>query len=292
MRDALGLFITLIFISASTMANIQSTSQLYIGEKQPESCGEDARVVTKSELERIDNFCADISLEGNWKIYGEDGTWWSLLSNGYSCDFKPDADPQNPSLCVMRSHVPADTAYLFAQANFKGNEPWDGRASISSAGEQVTKTQVKSFRLGRDVELVAYPKTNFNGSPQVFVASQPNAPFEIRSYKLDAKNLGKDITIGFRSGAPKACITLVFPNSSPMVMCRGGESKILTKIKGLLNQIMVEIYLFTASGSEPRGTLYLVFDKKGVFTIDHSQSRLPKGLSAKQQGQELMFLYH
>ena len=301
-------YISIIFIvlfSAFATADIVSTSQLYYNKTLPnDNCGPDGQLATTKALkENIgqQNLCRDISSPwGIFKIQHTDGHEWSLMGNGYNCDIKKGVNPAAMSVCTMKTTPNKNTAYVFPSTDYRGKAPFDGKALVSHIGDEVPNTNIRSFRLGEDVQLIAYPSTNYQGKPQIYTKDFSGNGDEIRSYKLKAVQSEQDIQFNFTSNTThNACLVLksasnASSEASKICSQEGTTSEgILTKMQDTASTLNVAVYIeqyLPAGLQQHTGAFFIEFDGKGNFNLLHTES-LPKGLTVNHTEFLLSFTF-
>lgn len=295
-------------ISFSTMAEINSSHQLFFGENTPtvQSCGTHGRMLTSSEiLTNIgqETLCRDVTSPwALWKIIGDNGSFWTMTGSGpgYNCDVKAGSNPSNQSLCVMRDDVPNNNVYIFESDNFKGRYPWRGQATVNNIGDEVTRSSMRSFKLGTGVQLIAYPENNFKGPAKVFTQSTNDTGYEVKSYKLKTKLLAENVTFSMISYSQyRVCLKLKASLSTNGLtsFCSedvGGVPKVLSQVAEQVMQDTVAVYLEEIINppyitTTYTGVIYLAFDGQGSFSLGHHV--LPEKLSVTQDGNNLSFIY-
>ncbi|MGL6027830.1 MAG: hypothetical protein ACRC0U_12360 [Vibrio sp.] len=294
------LLLTLSILSSfSASAQITSSSQLYFGSKQPtQSCGVQGRLATVAEIEALKlnaNLCSDvISPWAIWKIQGEDGALWSFMGYNYACETKAGSNEWNESVCVM-DEVLANTAQMFTQVNYQGAYPWDGRAAISTVGDEVSNTDIKSFKLGAGVQLTAFSNTNYTGETETFTESATETAFDIKSYKLKFIDSPYEYSFSFQSSKDyKTCLELQTSSGITTEICSDSTNSELslgsTPTQG---QITIAAYLNSYENSTPTTSIGQVIlnvnneDKK--LYIQHQI--LPEGLQLDLDDRNMLFSY-
>lgn len=294
----------IVLITFSSIAEINSSQQIFFGENTPtiKSCGPNGQMLKVSDIENIgqDNLCNDVrSRWGQWKVLADDGSFWTLFGYGHNCDLKMGADPNNQSLCITHDNVSNNNAYLFESTDFKGNYPWGGHPIVNIIGDEAVETKINSFKLGNNVQLIAYADSNFKGIPKIFLESSNDPKFEIRSYKIKPKTSLNNVTFNFLSHSQyRTCLKLKASLSVRGLInfCSedtGGNSKILAEISDqkIVDTISVYIeeYVKPYVTTTHSGVIYLDYDGQGSFSLDHEV--LPKQLSVIQDGNNLSFFY-
>ncbi|QIL85693.1 hypothetical protein G7083_07385 [Vibrio sp. HDW18] len=294
------LLILSVISPSPALAQITDSSQLYFGSKQPtQSCGVQGRLATVAEIEALKlnaNLCSHVASPwAIWKVQDEDGTLWSFMGYNYACETKAGSNEWNESVCVMDEAL-ANTAQMFPQANYHGAYPWDGRAAISTVGDEVSNTNIQSFKLGSDVQLTAFSDTNYTGQTETFTESATTTPFEIKSYKLKFIDSPYEYSFSFQSSKDyKTCLKLQTSSGITTEICSDSTNSELslgnTPTQG---QITIAAYLNSYENSTPTpsiGQIVLsVNDENQTLSIQHES--LPEGLQLNLDDRNMAFIYN
>ncbi len=297
------IFVLMALFSFNAYASIQSPNQLFFGEGKPvNSCGDEKRLLTTKEIsEGIGHkkLCNVVrSPWAIWKILNVDGTEWSFMGRGYNCEMKPGVNPVAQSICVMNDEPSANKAFIFKATDYRGEQPWQGNAVINMLGDEVNNAEIVSFKLGDNVQLLAYPEVNFGGIPTIYSENVPRLDTQVKSYKIKALQTDNNVTFDFTANTSyKVCLKLRPASGTNEIVetCSTDPvttGLVLTQIQEIPSLVNVATYVeqYTASGIiTTLGSFYLAFTGRGDFSVEYAS--LPPYLAVVQSGDNLSFIY-
>lgn len=301
MKNKIFALMTLFSFNANAL--IESPNQVFFGEGKPvDSCGLEGRLLTTKEImDQIGHkrLCSVVqSPWAIWKIQNVDGTDWSFMGKGYNCEMKPGVDPWAQSLCVMKDKPSANKAFIFKATDYRGEQPWHGHALIKTLGDEVNNADIVSFKLGDNIQLLAYPEPNFGGVPTIYSQNVPRLETNVKSYKIKALQTDANVTFDFTSNTPyKVCLKLRAASGTNQLVetCSTDpvtKDLVLTQIQETESLVNVATYVEAYSEAgviTTQGAFYLAFTGRGDFTLQYIN--LPTDLSVVQSGDNLSFTF-
>ncbi|MGL5238852.1 MAG: hypothetical protein ACRC8O_12675, partial [Plesiomonas shigelloides] len=256
------------------------------------------RLATVDEIEYLkkhENLCRDVlSPHAIWKVDGNDGNIWQFMGYSYQCETKAGGNPWSESICVMKDTPSYSATHIYSNYDFKGRNPWDGKAVVNSVGDVVNVASVKSFKLGENTQLTAYSEENFSGERVVYKTSMPKTNFEIKSYKVSAIN--SDDTLNYRLTSNvnyKVCLQMKTQDDSSSI-CSDEQVNIKPLLK-LPADGQVNIATFISAYKTPNNpdvnVGQVVLDvKSGSASISHQVS--PDNINVNIKDNTLSFTYN
>ncbi len=297
------IFVLMALFSFNANASIESPNQVFFGEGKPvNSCGYEARLLTTEDImngighKRLCNVVR--SPWAIWKIQNVDGTDWSFMGKGYNCEMKPGVNPVAQSICVMNDEPSANKAFIFKATDYRGEQPWQGNAVINMLGDEVNNAEIVSFKLGDNVQLLAYPEVNFGGIPTIYSQNVPRLETKVKSYKIKTLQADSDVTFDFTANTPyKVCLKLHPASGTNEIVetCSTDivtEDLVLTQIQETQSLVNVATYVmqYTEAGIVTTlGSFYLSFTGRGDFSVQYAN--LPPYLTVNQSGNNLSFTF-
>lgn len=298
------ILILLVFTCFSAFAHIDSMNQLFYGKRVIDSkkpCGKYGEVISIDDVKRIGvkNICYKVVEPWSIvKIKDVDGENMSFMGREYHCELKKGVGADTQPLCAMQATPPENTVFLFTQKDYANDDIWYGHSMVATLGEEVPDAVVRSFKLGKGVQLIGYPSPNFNGEAQIYTESKMNVVKTIRSYKIKVEKTTQALTFDYISKtANKTCITLFAPSNTAAVTSCSDDKPPQTKvfahypIKPMTEQVAVYISEFKEGTSHNvvTGQFFLIFTETSVQLLTHGQ--LPPEVNTVLSGDNVTITY-